>query len=344
MRNKFRMGVIGCGDIARYVILAGKANKNIQIVGCADLDEKRAQKYARWFRIPAAYSDYTDMLKEVKMDAVYLAVPHYLHYPIIKEIMDYDLHIFSEKPLVTSLDDAVELSGLAANRGIKLGTNCQYRYDNNCYALVQACRRGDLGEIYYGRSNVPWHRSGRYFELGPWRANKSEAGGGTLMTQAIHSIDFLLWALGGKPLSVYGIIANAKFKDIEVEDLGMGVIEMDNGRYAEICSSMVVTPEQKVTVEVYGEKCMSVYTTNCYYSSLRFKGAKVKKDKFPVKGIHAISRCLEYYRRWVLYDEEFLNKAENSYNALAAILAVYKSARSGKKEPVAAISDAYIIE
>lgn len=334
MRKKFRIGIIGCGDMSRFMTIAGKVNREIRIVACADVDEKKAKRHARLFGIPEVYGDYKEMLDNLEMDAVYVAVPHYLHFPMINDAIDAGIHVFCEKPVATTLDDAIAICRISQEKGVKVGINYQYRYNAGCYALYRASQKGDLGELYYGRCNVPWHREKAYFEQGRWRSKKKEAGGGTLLTQASHTIDILLWALGGRPVSALGVVANKKFKDIEVEDLGMGIIEMENGAVAQICSSMVANPEQKVTIEIYGEICTGIYKGSDYLSKVIFKGRKVEKEKPPVRGIHALTRGLEAFRRWVVYDEPFLNSAEDSLPVLASIMAIYRSASSGKKEMV----------
>jgi len=326
------MAVIGCGDIAGYMAYALKFNPKIKVVGCADIDITKAQRFASRFKVPF-YSDYIQMLRETKPEAVYLAVPHYLHYPMMKELINANMHVLCEKPITTNLEDAIEICNLSQQRGVKIAVNYQYRYDKACYAMVAASHQGHLGRLYYGICNVPWHRDTDYFVQGSWRGKKALSGGGTLLTQGSHALDILIWALGGTPVSARGIIANRKFNDVEVEDLAMGIVQLDNGAFAQITSSMISTPEQPVTIQVYGEKGTAIYQ-GPDFPKVRFKGVRTKRQRPPVKGIHALTRSLEAFRRWVIHDEIPLNTAQQSLPVLAAITAIYRSAISGREEKV----------
>ena len=68
----------------------------------------------------------------------------------------------------------------------------------------------------------------------------------------------MLWALG-EPISVMGKVGSVKFKNIEVEDVGFGIVEFKNGVYAQINNSMVIKPplsilKDKVELQVFGKK------------------------------------------------------------------------------------------
>ena len=101
------------------------------------------------------------MLEEVEIDAVYLAVPHNLHYAMMETAIQSGSHIFVEKPITRTLGEGIAITKMAQNSLIKIGVNYQYRYDTGCYALARAVQRGELGEIQFARLNVPWRREGR---------------------------------------------------------------------------------------------------------------------------------------------------------------------------------------
>ena len=90
----------------------------------------------------------------------------------------------------------------------------------------------------YARINLPWHREHSYFERSPWHKTIGQAGGGTLITQASHLIDIVLWAVGSNPRSAVGYTAKKIFTDVEVEDTALGTLELQNGILVQVCSSM----------------------------------------------------------------------------------------------------------
>lgn len=331
--GKLRLAIIGCGGIAGHLAMLARLNRRIHLVACCDRTDEAAARFAARFHIPHAYSDYAALLENSTPDAVYLAVPHDLHYGMLRAAIQAGRPVLCEKPVTRTLEEGQEIVRLAEAAGVRVGVNYQYRYDRGCYALATAARQGLLGELYYGHCNIPWQRDHSYFEQGPWRGKLAQAGGGSLLTQGSHAVDILLWAMDSRPRRANGMIARRKFQGIEVEDLGMGSLELENGALVQVCSSMDATPEQALTIELYGENGTAVYT-NRPYPRVRFLGVRVRPAHPPVWGLHALQRSLEAFRRWVVQGQPYLTPAAEALPALAAVLAIYRSAQSGKTEAV----------
>ncbi len=332
--RRLQIAIVGCGDIASYIALAARYNRRIQAMACVDRDGERASAFARKYRIPKHFTDYEQMLHETDLDAVYLAVPHHLHLPMTLSALKMNRHVLCEKPITITLEDAIEICRFAREKKLKFGVNYMYRYDSSCYALARAAQRGDLGELYYGRCNIPWHREPAYFTEGQWRAAKATAGGGTFITHVSHLVDILIWSLGRKPIAALGTIARKRFTDVEVEDFGLGVIEMDDGSFIQIASSIIATPEQPAALELYGSRGTALTQSLNYFPRIEFRGVKPKRERPPVRGIHALTRSLEAFRRWLTDGTPYLIPAEQSLPVLAATLALYRSAEKGNWEPV----------
>ena len=331
--QELRIGVVGCGGIARDILGLFRLTKGVRLIAFMDSDIDRARDLARKAKSSAIYNDYEEMLSSEDLDAVYLAVPHYLHFPLAQTAIERRVHVWLEKPLACTYENGIQLVKLAEERSIKVGVNYQYRYDPGCYALARAVQSGGLGKINYARVNIPWHREEDYFKTSRWHASLDKAGGGTLITQGSHLLDIALWAIGGQPVAVMGMTAKRKYPDIEVEDLAQALVEMDDGVLIQICSAMVASSDQMVTVEIYGDKVTAVYR-NKPIPSVKFLDVKLKKEKVPYQGVHAIHRSLKGFRDWVLEDKPYLLPAKECLPVLAVVNAIYRSAKSGCKEQV----------
>ncbi len=332
--KKLQIAIVGCGDIARFTALACRLNRKIQATACVDSNQEKATSFGRRFGIKQCYDSYEKMLNQAKIDAVYLAVPHYLHFSMIMAALDKGLNVFSEKPITIKLEHALEICRIAKKKKCKVGVNYQYRYDKACYALAEASNKGDLGELYYARCNVPWKREDDYFSTAVWHSSQEQSGGGTLLTQASHIVDISLWALKARPLTAFGVSRKKKFKNVEVEDLHMGTIEMDNGALLQVASSMAANPEQSVSIELYGSEGTGIYKGSFLFPKVSFLGTKIKKSRPPVKGVHALFASIEGFRRWIIEDEPYLMPIEKSLPVLATIEALYRSAQTGEKENI----------
>jgi len=328
------LGMVGCGDIAGYTAFFARLNRGIKIATCCDISKQRAEAFARRHGIKGVFTDYAAMLSQASLDAVYLAVPHNLHFEMIKRALESGRHVLVEKPVTRTLAEGVEIVRAAQKSGLRLAVNYQYRYDTGIYRLARAAQGGQLGEIRYARINVPWHRERIYFEGSPWHKTVAQAGGGTLITQGSHFLDAVLWACQGHPpVSVAGMTAQRVFKDVEVEDLAVGVIELESGALIDVCSSMAAAKEKAVTVQVYGSQASAVYTDRPL-PRVRFTGARVKAPNVPVFGFHALQLSIEGFRRWVAGGQPHLAAYGESLPVLAAVEAFYRSAQTGKREKI----------
>ena len=290
---------------------------------------ERAQAFARRHHIPLVTSDYQELLAKAPIDAVYLAVPHHLHAPMLLQAVEAGKPVLVEKPLARSFEEGRSLMQRPGFQTARLGVNYQYRYDAGCYALARAVQAGDLGKVFSVRINIPWRRTQAYFDNAPWHRSIASAGGGTLITQGSHFLDVALWALGEKPVSAMGYTARSGF-DVEVETLAHGVVETESGALIQVASTMAAAPEQSVEIQVYGERGSAHYT-NLPWPRVKFSGARVKKQTPHGWGVHALQRSLAGFCNWVLKNEPYLIPARETLPVLAAVDAIYRSASSGQR-------------
>lgn len=328
--QRLHLAVIGCGDIAGFTAGVSRLVPQVMLSACCDRNEARAQAFANRYHIPQVFTDYTDLLMKAKLDAVYLAVPHDLHYGMVLAAVEMGRPVFVEKPVTRTFAEGKKL--IEAITGTRVGVNYQYRYDGGCYALARALQAGALGKIHSIRINIPWHREQKYFEGAAWHKTIAQAGGGTLITQGSHFLDVALWALGDRPVSAMGYAATPIF-DVEVDTLTHGIVETSRGTLVSITSSMVAATEQAVTIEVYGEKGTALYKDKPS-PSVKFVGAQVRKERPPEWGVHALQRSLAGFAKWILDDRPFLIPAATTLPVLAAVDGIYRSAKSGKRESI----------
>jgi len=323
--NKLNLAVVGCGESAKDLALVSRLIPQVKLVAGCDLNTDRLQRFCKLNRIPAVFTDYCELLEMDGMDAVYLATPHDLHYEMILSAVQAGKHVLTEKPATRTFTEFQRL--LPQIKGVKVGVNFQNRYNVGCYAMARAVQAGALGKIYSARINVPWRRTQRYFNESPWHKSISRAGGGTLITQASHSLDVTLWALGEKPVSAVGYAETRGF-EVEVDTLTHAIVETENGTLISLTSSMVTSSSQAVTIEMYGENGTARYKAGVF-PHVRFKDVRVKKQRSPVWGVHAYQRSLAGFAKWVLEDQPYLIPAEETMSVMAAMDAIYRSSASG---------------
>lgn len=318
-----KIAIVGCGGIAAAVAQAINANRRVEACACCDVTLAGAERFAGVHGIPRAYENYEIMLAQEDLDAVYLAVPHYLHHPMILTALRTGRHIWCEKPITMNQEEALDVIEKAREVGAKVGINYQTRYDPSCVKMRDLTQSGALGEIFYARTNTIYHRTAAYYA--GWHGILAQSGGGTLLTVGSHMIDAVLWAVGSKPVTAWAVTAQKRFKDIEVEDLAMGIVELENGTLLNVTSSMVATPERRPVIELYG-----AFDTYHYPSPTSDEESDEAGGKFE----NNITRSLEGFRAWIEDDNPYRIPAEEAVPALAVVEAMYRSAKSGKREDV----------
>lgn len=328
--SKLRLAIVGCGDIAGLTAWVSRLVPQVALSACCDIHAERAWQFAKLHQISQCFSDYNQLLEKSNVDAVYLATPHYLHYEMILSAVRAGKPVFVEKPITRTLPEAKEL--VDAIGKTKVGVNYQYRYDSGCYALARAVQSGALGKIHSVRINIPWHREQNYFDGAVWHKTIAHAGGGTLITQASHFLDIVLWALGEKPVSAMGYAKTICF-DVEVDTLTHGIVETENGTLISVASSMVTATEQRVTIEAYGETGTAIYADRPF-PHVKFIGVNIRKERPPERGVHALQRSLAGFAKWILDDKPFLIPAASTLPVLAAVDGIYRSSVSGSRSQV----------
>jgi UDP-N-acetyl-2-amino-2-deoxyglucuronate dehydrogenase len=325
--TKINLAIVGCGDIAGFTAWVSRLVPQVILSACCDVNAERAGSFAKRHRIPEIFADYQELLHQSNTDAVYLAVPHHLHYEMICSAVMMGKPVFVEKPVTRTLDEGRKL--VEAVGDAKVGVNYQYRYDSGCYALARAIRSGALGKIHSMRINIPWHRTQQYFENAAWHKTTAHAGGGTLITQGSHFLDIALWALNEKPVSAMGYAKTLHF-DVEVDTLTHSIVETENGTLINVVSSMVTATEQRVTIEAYGEAGTAIYADRPL-PQVKFIGVKIQKERPPGWGVHALQRSIAGFAKWILDDKPFLIPAASTLPVLAAVDGIYRSAKDGQR-------------
>jgi predicted dehydrogenase len=342
-RANLRLGIIGCGEIAGYMARLARLTPGLRLAACCDRTLGVAERFARRMGIPRAFEDYETLLRDPDMDAVYIAAPHHLHYPMLRAAVQAGKHVLCEKPVTRTLAEGQAIARLAEAAGVRVGVNYQYRYDPAAYALARASQEGALGRLLYARCNLPWRRTAAYFSGGAWRASVATAGGGTLMTQGSHLLDLALWAMGSPPHYAVGMTARRVFADVQVEDLAQGVLELADGAQVAITSAMIASVEFRVQVEVYGEQATGIYTGG-WWPSVRFVGRRVRGERPPTAGLHPLHASLRAFTAWALGRGDYLIPVREALPVLAAVEALYRSATGGARVEVAAVDESQEIK
>ena len=206
--DRIKIGVIGCGRAAEKLHLpALQKMTDAEVVALADVDKTRVAALADRFGIKERYTDYRELLERSAVDVVAVLVPAQFHVPAALAALDMNKHVFIEKPLALTLDDADRLIARAQQSDRKTVVGFNLRKHRLIEKLRKFVLDGAVGEIEAIRSC--WTSAIRYrCELPDWR-NSSELGGGALFEIGVHHFDLWRFLLDSEVAGIH-IISKAK--------------------------------------------------------------------------------------------------------------------------------------
>jgi len=143
MNNKYRAGIIGCGQIGKQHARGYKGVEEIELVAVADPVERARKTMQEDYEVPHVYGDFREMLEKEKLDLVSVCTWHLLHAENTIAAAEYSPKgIICEKPMTVSLKSADEMIEACDKRGIKLAIGHQrrfYRAWTKAKELIQGC-------------------------------------------------------------------------------------------------------------------------------------------------------------------------------------------------------------
>ena len=142
------VGIIGSGFIGPAHIEALRRLGFVQVVALCDGTPAQAQEKARALNVPHAYGSVEELLAHPDLHVVHNCTPNHLHAEINRQILRAGKHVFSEKPLCMTPDEARELVALAEQAGVVHGVSFVYRQFAMVRQAASMMRAGDIGRLF----------------------------------------------------------------------------------------------------------------------------------------------------------------------------------------------------
>ncbi len=243
--EKLKYGIIGCGEIAYWQAKGIARTDNSVITACMDVNKDYAGKFGKVNNC-RIYSDVSGICKDPDVDAVIVCLPHFLHKPVALECAKAGKHIVMEKPIATTLADADEIILACKSAGVKLAIPYVNRYRPEVQKAKELIEKGVLGKIVYLQIQDMALKPESYWTMGwdkvvttDWRASKAKAGGGAMLMNCSHYIDFFYFMTGLRAERVSAEYDTYATK-IEVEDLMTILIRFKGGATGVVQSSSML--------------------------------------------------------------------------------------------------------
>ncbi len=243
--DKLRFGIIGIGNMGSghaKNLTAGKV-PNACLTAVCDIKESRRQ----WARetLPESveiFENTDQFFANAKIDAVIVAVPHYLHPVLGVESLKNGFHVLVEKPAGVYTKAVREMNAAADASNKVYGVMFNQRTNPVYQKVKELMESGELGQMKRVVWEITsWYRSQSYYDSGDWRATWGGEGGGVLLNQDPHQLDLWQW-MCGMPTSIRAFMDYGKCRNIEVENDVTAIARYANGANGVFITSTHETP------------------------------------------------------------------------------------------------------
>lgn len=311
--------IVGYGAIGPVHAKALEKVENARLYAVCDIDDARRALCLKTYEV-IEYADYDQMLENQQIHSVHICTPHYLHFDMIKKALAAGKDVVVEKPVTMTKSQFEELKTLDGVE--RVCVVFQNRLNPCMVKLKSLVEDRSLGKVLGARGLLTWYRSKEYYESDDWRGKWATEGGGVLINQAIHTLDYFSYLLG-KVTNVKAHMCDDSLEQvIEVEDTVAARLEFASGITGVFYATNGYFKNSTPIFEVAFEKGAALYLDR----TLWINGQIVATDDAPEVGkAYWGSGHAGLLKRY--YDEQKYFTVKDAENTMETVFAMYDSAK-----------------
>ena len=251
-----KFGIIGTGSAWGFHSAGSKNNPKIQFTAVYDVNEKAAQKVAARNQATnmVAYSTLEEFLHS-NIDAVLIAVPHYLHEELVIKAAEAGKHVLCEKPMATTLEACDAMIEATQKAGVKFMIAENHRFLPAHVYIHDCIQQGLIGKVYLVRAYEGVNEYKGLMQPGFWKGDPIKAGGGSLSDMGAHKFASIQWMLNDSVESIYSwITKQCTTLEEKAEDNAMAMLKFQSGAIGQIAVSFTISSPPTNSLEIFGTK------------------------------------------------------------------------------------------
>lgn len=264
--DELRIACVGLGGWGKNVLRAAAGARHARLAAICDANADLLAERGRSFPAADRVQAYDELLGRGDIDAVLLATPAETHFDMAKRAIEAGKHVYVEKPMTLTADEASRLKTLvdASPQALMVGHLMEY------HPAIRQIKRmiddGDLGDIFYIYS--------KRLNLGVVRRNES-----ALWSLAPHDVSIVLYLLGGEQPETISAAGQA-FLQPGIEDVAFVYMQFATNQMAQVHASWL-DPNKERKLVVVGSNKMVVFDDMHPNEKIRIydKGANVLRNE-----------------------------------------------------------------
>lgn len=249
--KKIKLAVIGLGNMGRNMIhrLVPRYAEQLELVALCDSSEENLRRESEAVDgAPKLYTDYRTLLSETDADLVYIAVPPSMHYEAVKLAFERGIHVFCEKPLANSLEEAKEMVELAEQSDRLNVVHFSFPLEPAVLKFRELIAQGAAGEIQRADLYLEFPSWPRAWQQNDWIGTRRE--GGYLLEVGIHWINMIQQTFG----PIVAVNSQVQFPADEnlCETVTTAILRLESGLEIRLSGTDRRKGEERVSLVVQG--------------------------------------------------------------------------------------------
>jgi len=334
MKNrKIRYAVVGQGYFSQMAILpAFEHSKNSELVALVSGHRDKLKKLGRRYRVKnlVTYEEYDDFLRSGQVDAVYIALPNWMHREYAERAARAGVHVLCEKPMAVHVEDCASMISTAEEMGVKLMVAYRLHFEEANLSAVDLISKGKIGDARIFNSVFS-------FPVKPdnIRANAEEMGGGPVYDIGIYCINASRYLFQAEPVEVFATAGDRKQgRNTRGHETVSVLMKFPDNRVASFtCSFGVASVGYYDVIGTKGEICLE--NSYEYYGDMYQSVTINEKSKERVfKTRDQIAPELDYFSNCVLKNLPIEPSGYEGMLDVMIIQAILRSLDSGMPVPL----------
>jgi predicted dehydrogenase len=189
-KTDYGIAFVGCGGIVNYGHIPAYKAHGFNMIGGYDINPEAAIRTVREHGLKKLYETLDDVLLDPMVQIVDIAVLAWEQKNIVSKVVAARKHLLCQKPFSDHYAEAVEMTNLAHQAGLKIAVHQQFRWSSIIRATQALLEAGWLGDILDVQIQVSIHTP---WDMWPWLASQPRL---EVLYHSIHYLDSLRFLFG----------------------------------------------------------------------------------------------------------------------------------------------------
>ena len=247
-----KMGAIGLGRLGLQHAKNLRFNiPGVELIALCDMNAEKLRQTADEWNVPLTYTDFDAMIENDELDAIAISSPSHLHTVQISKALEKGLHVFSEKPLGTTVEECrIAEKAVEKHPDLVFMLGFMRRYDPSYAYAKKMVVAGEIGKpiLFRGYSQDPESAiAGAIAYAGH--------SGGQFIDMAVHDIDLARWFMGSDPKTIFaagGCYAHPEFGQFKDGDNVGAFMQLQNDAMVFLFAGRTAPHGYNVETEIIG--------------------------------------------------------------------------------------------